>query len=95
MNVQTKTEPVHTVCTPLCLSVSLFFKEVFDSQCSVSKTIRGAFSPNMHFTIYIIVFYLKSVSYLEKDSFALVSVVLSLYVCFCVQHGQTYLQSDI
>lgn len=61
----------------------------------VSKTTRGTFSPNMHFTIYIVFFYLKSVSYPGKDSFALVSVILSLYVCFCVQHGQTYLHLDI
>lgn len=99
MNVQTKTEPVHTVCTPLYLSPFFLKKRlfsVFDPRCllRVSKTTRGAFSPNMHFTVSMIFFYLKSVSYPGEDSFALFSVDLSLYACFCFQSGQMCLYSD-
>lgn len=102
MNVQSKTEPVRTVCTPLCLSPFFFFLKhlfsVFDPRCllRVSKITRGALSQNMHFTVKMILFYLKSVSYSGEDSFALISADMSLYVCFfcCFESGQTCLYSD-
>lgn len=72
----------------VCLLLFFFFLKhlfsVFDPRCllRVSKITRGALSQNMHFTVKMILFYLKSVSYSGEDSFALISADMSLYVCF-------------
>lgn len=98
MNVQTKTEPVHTVCTPTCLSPFFFvfltkhLFLVFHPRClfRVSKMTRGAFF-SKHALYCLGYFLLFEICFLPRGE---IFLHWSQYACFfffffCVQSGQT------